>query len=367
MKKLGIIALSGLLCFSILLSGCSSGKPVPSTAPSDQPAADKLSYSDVTGEGVGVDYGFGALGFDLEKVIEHMGPENVKGLKLGVMVSQQSNNWQIMWADEFRRLADVYGFELVLLSADGDMIKEVDNLNSLVNQDVDGIIIYPQGEDSLLQTINAVSSRIPIVNAIPIPNSNVAVTINVDQKDKGRMIADHVAEDANGEEVNVMIIDWSTDMAILRDRVDGFVEQAEQYPNIHVVEEKRGGNSDEWLNVSKETLLSNEGVNCVVATYTEPMMGAYNAIQQLGLEDEVKVYGVDADEATLALLRDGKINGLHVQWPHAQAYTCLFALLCTLDGVEDVPETIYEAENYAMFYADESTADQVMKILYPNV
>ena len=342
-KKLGIIALSGLLCFSILLSGCSSGKPVPSTAPSDQPAADKLSYSDVTGEGVGVDYGFGALGFDLEKVIEHMGPENVKGLKLGVMVSQQSNNWQIMWADEFRRLADVYGFELVLLSADGDMIKEVDNLNSLVNQDVDGIIIYPQGVDSLSQTIN------------------------VDQKDKGRMIADHVAEDANGEEVNVMIIDWSTDMAILRDRVDGFVEQAEQYPNIHVVEEKRGGNSDEWLNVSKETLLSNEGVNCVVATYTEPMMGAYNAIQQLGLEDEVKVYGVDADEATLALLRDGKINGLHVQWPQAQAYTCLFALLCTLDGVEDVPETIYEAENYAMFYADESTADQVMKILYPNV
>ncbi len=74
---------------------------------------------------------------------------------------------------------------------------------------------------------------------------------------------------------------------------------------------------------------------------------------------------VDADEVTLKLLRDGEIRGLHVQWPQAQAYTCLFTLFRALTG-EELPEITWEPAEYAMSYATRDDAPWILDLLYPG-
>ena len=319
---------------------------------------------DLIGPNLGPDYGFGPVGFDMETLIKRLGPDAVKGLKIGISVSTQSNNWQIMWANEFRNLANKYGFSVIILSADNAVEKQAQDLRDLRSQQVDGIIIYVSNANALAQPITEIfNAGIPIISALPVGQGGRASgAINVLQEDKGGMIADKVAEDANGQPRTVMIMDNSNDMPILRARVNGFVSQAAKYPNIRIVDERKERTEDGWLDVAKQGLLANPNIDTIVATYTLPMMGGYNAAKQLGRR--ANIYGVDADEVTLKLLKDGELNGLHVQWPQVQAFTCLFTLLRVIGG-ETVPEITWEPANYAMSYARRADADKILQLLYP--
>ncbi len=330
------------------------------------PVAPGADNTDLIGEGKGHDYGLGPTGFDLDALVDRIGKDEVAKLRVGISVSQQSNNWQIMWAEEFRRLAAKYGFEVTILSADNDITKQADDLKSLQSQQVDGVIIYVSNADALAAPITEIyRADIPIISALPVGRGGRASgAINVLQEDKGAMIADKVAEDAGGKEIYAMMMDNSNDMPILRARITGFIARAkEKYPNIHIVDERRERSEDGWLNVAKEGLLANEDINTIVATYTLPMMGGYNAAKQLNRD--IAVYGVDADEVTLKLLRDGEIRGLHVQWPQAQAYTCLFTLFRALTG-EELPEITWEPAEYAMSYATRDDAPWILDLLYPG-
>jgi hypothetical protein len=65
------------------------------------------------------------------------------------------------------------------------------------------------------------------------------------------------------------------------------------------------------------------------------------------------------------LLKNGEMNGLHVQWPQVQAYTCLFTLFRAIGG-ETLPEITWEPANYAMSYATKDEADKILQLLYPD-
>lgn len=322
---------------------------------------------DLIGPGLGEDYGFGAIGFDLDTLVKRMGADEVKKLRIGIGVNTLQNNWQLMWVDEFERLASKYGFKVAVLSANDDSVKQANDLKDFESQMVDGVILFPHSTSAASAPSTALNKIIPVVTAIPLsdPDAKVACTINVLQTAKGAMIADKVAADANGKQVNVLTIDHSDDISILNDRIKGFGERiAEKYPNIKIVAQRYDTTDDGWLNVAKEALLANEEVNAIVASYSRPMMGGFNAVQQLG-RDDIKVYGVDADEVTLKLLEEGKIQGLHVQWPQAQAYTCLFTMLRVLNG-DKLPPTVWEADSYAMSYATKDDAQKMLDILYPT-
>ncbi len=329
-------------------------------------AADAKNNDDLVGDGLGEDYGFGAIGFDLDTLVQRMGADKVKPLRIGIAVNTLQNNWQLMWVDEFERLAKKYGFTVSVLSANDDSVKQADDLKDFESQMVDGVILFPHSTSAASAPATALNNILPVVTAIPLSSADakVACTINVMQTAKGAMIADKVAADANGAQVNVLTIDHSDDISILNDRIKGFGERvAEKYPNIKIAAQRYDKTDDGWLNVAKEALLANEDVNAIVASYSRPMMGGYNAAQQLG-RDDIKVYGVDADEVTLNLLQEGRIQGLHVQWPQAQAYTCLFTMLRVLNG-DKLPPVVWEADSYAMSYATKNDAQKMLEILSP--
>jgi ribose transport system substrate-binding protein len=352
-----------VLCVLMVIIPAFAGGKQASTGSTIAKATDN---KDLIGAGLGLDYGFGPVGFDLDGLVKRLGVEAVIDLKIGISVSTQSNNWQIMWANEFRNLSKKYGFNVVVLSADNDVVKQAEDLRALQSQQVDGIIIYVSNANALAQPIAEIyNAGIPIISALPVGEGGKASgAINVLQEDKGAMIADHVAEDAKGQPRTVMLMDNSGDMPILRDRINGFTQQVKaNYPNITIVDERRERTEDGWLNVAKEGLLANDRIDTIVATYTLPMMGGYNAGKQLNRK--LNIYGVDADEVTLRLLKNGEINGLHVQWPQVQAYTCLFTLFRAIGG-ETLPEITWEPANYAMSYATKNEADKILQLLYPD-
>ncbi len=384
MKKLVVLVLVVAMMMATLI-GCASapaetentGSPATeNTGEASQPADPSESTTtggsneDLVGEGLGRDYGLGACGFDLDALVERMGADNVKQLRIGVTVAQQTNNWQIEWADELKKLADEYGFEIQVLSADSDAAKEVDNVKSFVAQDMDAIISYASNPVSLAATLTETNQTIPIINAVGDATVEVDAAVEefTPQELMGQTIADQMAADANGEERNVLLLDSSKDLLYLRQRLDGFEQRiAEKYPNIHVIDTRLDQTEDGWLNQSKESLLANPEINAIFATYTAPMMGGYNAAKQLNIE-EMHIYGIDADEATLGLVEQGEIDALYIQFPRVHAYWSIFNTLRVLSGeqIDPVQQYFPDWSPYGVYTVTPANVEEARGILYPE-
>ncbi|MDR1246186.1 MAG: sugar ABC transporter substrate-binding protein [Clostridiales Family XIII bacterium] len=361
-----------IIVLAVIMAGCAPASPSSeqtqdaSSGAGESDQAGPVDNDDLVGSGIGYDYGLGPIGFDLDAMVDRIGRDKVKNLRLGVTVNSGIDAWPKAWGEEFNALSEKYGFTATVLYADFDSVKEADNIATFKNQQVDGIVISPIGP-TIAQTLTELYGSIPTVTCIPVAGAKVNVTVDVDQEAKGRMVADRVAEDANGEERNVMLINNAADIPQFTARVEAFNAQCEEkYPNLHVVATVAETTVDGFLNIAKSTLTAHPEIDTIFAPYADPMMGGYNAAVQLGRTD-IKLYGTDADETMLNLLKEGEIiTGLHVQFAIPQADQCFFNLLRVLSGEPDVPEVSWEAGDYAMFYAKADDVDLMLHMLYPT-
>lgn len=360
-----VVALS--ITASMVFGGL--GGAVSVFAEEQEPAENaSANNDDLLGEGLGKDYGLGPVGFDLDTLVERMS-DKIPDLTIGVSTTSLNSPWVIDWCDEFTSLSEEYGFELVMLNGSNnqDPTQQASDLKSLQTQQVDGILVFNEYPDAVAPALNELyNAGIPVVNAVPpVEGTNIAGWANVSQTVKGAAMAQKLAEDfGDEEEVNILTLDLSSDLPNLRDRMAGFVEEIEKHPNLHIVEERREGTPDGFVNTAKEGLLSNEDVDAMFCTFGSGIIFSQTAAEQLGLTD-IKIYGVDAEEAALVLLKEGKLAGLQAQWSRVNAALCLFQLLRTINGDQMDPE-VWEPDNYALCVATPETAEQYMEWFYPD-
>lgn len=373
MKKSVTKVVALLLTASMVLGGCSgAGKEPASTEPAQEETKESTESAstnndDLLGADIGDDYGLGPVGFDLNTLVERMG-DTVPNLTLGVSTSSLTSPWMIDWCNEFEKLSEKYGFELVVLNGSNnqDPTQQVADLKSMQTQQVDGIMVFCEFPDATAPIINELYNQdIPVISAIaPTEEMKIAGWANVSQEDKGMAMARQAAEDFGEEDAYILLTDTSFDLPNLRQRVAGFIAEAEKYPNLHIVEERREGTPDGFVNTVKEALISNEDINAVFCTFGAGAIYDQNAAEQLGRND-VKIYGVDAEEAGLEMLKEGKLAGLQAQWARVNASLCLFQLLRTINGDQMEPE-IWEPDNYALCVATPETAQQYLDWFYPE-
>ena len=372
MKKTVSMALSLLVVGSVLLTGCGGKVEEDSQSPGDSGAdAAKTSTEgnnndDLLAEGIGKDYGLGPVGFDLDTLVERMG-DDISNLTIGVSSSSLGSPWIIDWCDEFEKLSEEYGFELVMLngSNDNDPAQQVSDLKSLQTQDVDGVCLYTEFPDAVKLTLNELyNAEIPVIDSVaPTDEMKVAGWVNVSQVEKGVAMAKQLAEDFGEEDANILVTDIASDLPTLRDRMEGFLDEIKNYPNLHLIEERRDDTADGFVNMTKESVLSNEEINAIFTTFGTGTVYCQNAVEQLGRND-IKIYGVDAEEAALKLLKEGKMAGLQAQWSRVNAALCLFQCLRTVNGDDCEPE-VWEPDAYALCVATPEDAQQYLEWFYP--
>lgn len=364
------MALAPVVALTLLLTGCSGGGGNEKSS-SQEPASetsDKASDNDdLLAEGIGKDYGLGPVGFDLDTLVQRMGDE-VSDLTIGVSSTSLTSPWVIDWCDELSKLGEEYGFEVIMLngSNNNDPTQQATDLKSMQTQQADGVIVFCEFPDAVTPVLNELhNSGIPVINSVaPVEGMNVTGWVNTSQVEKGTAMAQQLAKDFGDKEANILVTDISSDLPNLRDRMDGFLAEIENYPNLHLIKERRENTPDGFVNVVKESLLSNEEINAIFCMFGAGTVYCQNAAEQLGRSD-VKIYGVDAEEAALSLLKDGKLSGLQAQWSRVNASLCLFQMLRTLNG-DEMEQEVWEPEAYALCVATPEDAEQYLEWFYPK-
>lgn len=193
--------------------------------------------------------------------------------------------------------ADQYAFDVEIMFIDGmsDLQTQIDGIDDCLAAEVDAIIIWPADDVGISQsviscndagvpviTIDVTSAEGEVVNHVASDNIEIG-RIN------GRLAVDYLTE-KYGEPEGFVIVSGYPVLNSLRERVQGFLEIIEQYPNIEYAEHNFIDNTFEAGQALADDLMQKYpegsfdifyGANCV------PGLGAITAASALGRTDFV--------------------------------------------------------------------------------
>ena len=192
------------------------------------------------------------------------------------------------------------GVKLQFEDAQGDIGKQLSQIQNFIAQKVDAIVVNPVDSSATAQMTNLVKGAgIPLVyvNRQPLEPLNPGepiVYVGSDENVSGKLEAEGIAKLLNGKgNVVIMMGELATQAAILR--TEGAEKVFKEHPN-------------EAIDLMNNWLVAGTPIDAVCANNDEMAIGAIIALQQAG-KDPKKVFigGVDATRDALAEMEKGNL------------------------------------------------------------
>lgn len=240
------------------------------------------------------------------------------------------------------------GYECLTANTANDATKEAELINTYIAQKVAGIAISPVSEATSIAPLEEASKA-----GVQIAVSNT----NIDKSDfivggytsdnfafcaqTGVVAAEYIKANMNGE-AKIGILQFKSLLPEQSDaRVKGFLSELDKAGiKYEIVADQDAWLQDKAVAVITDMLSANPSINLVFAANEGGTIGASLGLANAGLAGKVVVFGTDASEQIVDLLKD-KSNVLQAvtgQDPYNIGYNTMKALINSLSG-GDTTET----------------------------
>jgi simple sugar transport system substrate-binding protein len=220
-----------------------------------------------------------------------------------VMLLGQGDFYEL-WQAGAQSEADRLGVNATVYNAQADSARQASDLEAAINSEPDAILISHGFPETLDPGITeALDKGIPVVSNAVTPSDPRAVQMWIQDEDMAQQVIDVLLADTGGK--GDVIYVYVPGYAPL-DRRNVIWEQAKAAnPDLHEVatigvvdNNTAAGVADQ----AKAALQANPDTVAIFAPYDEFAKGATLAVQELGLQDQVKVYGGDISTADIEVM-----------------------------------------------------------------
>ncbi len=209
-----------------------------------------------------------------------------------------------------------HGYELIITSGDFDLGKQISQIEDFITRKVDAIVLCPVDSRGVGVAVKkANDANIPVFTAdIASEGGNVVSHIASDNVAGGRLAGEYLAKFLNGKG-KVAIIDQPTVTSVL-DRVKGFKEALQKYPDISIVADVNGdGVRDRALQAAADILQAHPKLDGIFGINDDSALGALDAAQQFNRKN-IAIIGYDATPpARDAILKGTQLKADVIQSP----------------------------------------------------
>ena len=150
------------------------------------------------------------------------------------------------------------------------------------------------------------------------------------------------------------------------DRIKGFKDVMEKYPEIEVVEIQNDNDSVEnALTFTEGFLQKYPDLKGIFCNNMGNPIGAAQAVVDAGKAGQIVLVGMDHDKRALEYLRDGVIQALGVQDCFKMGFDTIQVAIMIADGLEPGADTYPEQTEETTSIIYQEDAQRMLDMLYP--
>ena len=262
-------------------------------------------------------------------------------VSIGLITKTETNPFFVTMRDVANDYADEKGVQVTALAGafDGDNEGQVQAMEDLIAQGVDGIMITPNNSTGVLGAIEQARAQGIIVIALDTatdPEDAVDATFATDNMEAGRLQGEYVRAALGDKEPALIMLDGTAGGTVDTFRHNGFLEGfgiEEGDPAILGMENTQGDQNN--AQTAMENLLQrNPDVNSVYTINEPAARGAYAALDAQGLADQVVIGSIDGGCQGVQDVADGKYAATVMQFPAEMVRQGMDAIIEAAGGGE---------------------------------
>jgi simple sugar transport system substrate-binding protein len=215
-----------------------------------------------------------------------------------------SGDYFEQWLAGAQAQADELGVNLSIYNAEGDDAQQALDIESAINDGVDAIAVDHGFAETVQPGIKeALDGDIPVVAFDVDAGDDRAIAVSQSDDALAKAVLGQLVDDTSGEAdvIYVYVAGFAPldNRNVVWEDVKGDNPKLNQVAQIGVVDDNT---ASEVADQAKAALQANPDVTAIFAPYDEFAKGATLAVQELGLEDTVKVYGADISTADIEVI-----------------------------------------------------------------
>jgi ribose transport system substrate-binding protein len=231
------------------------------------------------------------------------------------------------------------GVNLQVIDGNNDPTAQVNAVETLTQQKVDGIIMVAIDVKGILPALqDAAKSGVKVVAVdAKVEDPSVKAFIGVDNAKAGADFGDFVGKyiSANmGGKAQLGII-GALNSFIQNQRKDNFITAIKSVPGVTIGNTVDGQNVQERALAASENLVtSSPDINVIYATGEPALIGAIAALESQGATKRVKLFGWDLSKQAVKAMDDGFLVGVVQQNPYQEGVEAIDTLVKLSQGKE---------------------------------
>ncbi|WP_338448169.1 sugar ABC transporter substrate-binding protein [Niallia oryzisoli] len=245
---------------------------------------------------------------------------NSSDIKIGVSIPMEANNSVKTWYKAIQARADVYGFEVMGIDAQGDASKQSSNINTLLGQNIDALIVWPLDSKALQPALDRVAQK-------NIPMFGIDFNVQKGGNDYGMVNQLILGREAAAIKVAQLFADSYSDAEVAGIGfaipvpgnlfvMDKYKSELKNYDNLTFAgqQDNPSDNIAGAEPLMKNLLTANPDIKAVFAYNDESAIGASQAISNAGgklysedKKDGIMVVGFNAEQGGIQAVKNGKV------------------------------------------------------------
>lgn len=234
-----------------------------------------------------------------------------------------NNEYHIIVANAVKAACEDLGLneEIQAGSEHASVDEQLTIIENYISEGVNGIILVPAASEGLISALqDCETAGIPVINLDTKLDDTTLNSLNMkipfygtDNYVGGKMVGEEFAE-MYPDGANVAILRGVQGQTNDDDRYNGFTEKAGDKANI-VFEQHADWETDQAYTAIQNCLQSNPDLNAIYCENDLMGVGAYQAVDEAGLSDQVKIFSYDGISEGIQYVIDGKFVSTCAQQP----------------------------------------------------
>jgi ABC-type sugar transport system substrate-binding protein len=234
--------------------------------------------------------------------------------RIGVTLSAFEHQFLVKVKEAMTEKAKELGVQIQFMEAQGDIGKQLNQIQTFMSQGIDAIIVNPVDTTATPKMTKLVTGAgIPLVyvNLQPAEETLPKGVAYVGSEEivSGKLQGEGIAKLLNNKgNIVIMMGELATQAAVLR--TEGVEKVVAQHPEMKIVGKQTANwRRNEAIDLMNNWLVAGTKIDAVVANNDEMAIGAILALQQAGKDvKKVVIAGIDATADALAEMEKGNLD-----------------------------------------------------------